>query len=197
MSLKKVFIISLFSLLLCFLISCNQPKKQKSIDIKVKEKEHFENFTLSNTLYLLAPDFNSKECEAFGECDCCTSNYLFLDNENFICVDYCLDIDTFYSGKYKITDDTVQLKYNTTIVQKEYNWESETDTINNHPKYFYKTEKCKSFKTVWTKWNCKGKIYFKNIDKQTQYATIDTTQTAERFLTKLKEEGIWKKLNIK
>ena len=197
MILKKVFIISLLSLLLCFLISCNQPKKEKIIDVKVKEKEHVENFTLSNTLYLLAPDFNSKDCEAFGECDCCTSNYLFLDNETFIAVDYCLEVDTFYSGKYKIADGKVQLKYNTTVVQKEYNWESETDTVNNHPKYFYKTEKCKSFKTVWTKLVCKEKFYFKNIDQQTQYATIDKTQTAGSFLTKLKEEGIWKRLAIK
>lgn len=197
MILKKVFIISLFSFLVCFLISCNQPKKQKIIDVEINDKEHIENFTLSNTLYLLAPDFNSKDCEAFGECDCCTSNYLFLDNETFITVDYCLEVDTYYSGKYNITDGKVQLKYNTTIVQKEYNWESETDTINEHPKYFYKTEKCKSFETFWTKLDCKGKVYFKNIDQQTQYATIDKTQTAKSFLIKLKEEEIWKKLNIK
>jgi len=197
MILKKVFIISLFSFLVCFLISCNQPKKEKIIDVEINDKEHIENFTLSNTLYLLAPDFNSKDCEAFGECDCCTSNYLFLDNKTFIAVDYCLGVDTYYSGKYNITDGKVQLKYNTTIVQKEYNWESETDTINKHPKYFYKTENCKSFENFWKKLDCKGKVYFKNIDQQTQYATIDKTQTAKSFLIKLKEEEIWKKLNIK
>lgn len=107
MILKKVFIISLFSFLVCFLISCNKPKKEKIIDVKINDKEHIENFTLSNTLYLLAPHFNSKDCEAFGECDCCTSNYLFLDNKTFIAVDYCLEVDTYYSGKYNITDEKV------------------------------------------------------------------------------------------
>lgn len=193
MNFKKTFIISLFSLLLSFSISCNQPKKVQILNTVLKEKKPTENFTLSNQLYLLAPEFNLKECESFGECDCCTSNYLFLDNENFICVDYCLEVDTYYSGKYKIENEKVQLKFNSTIIKKEYNWESETDTINNQPKYFYKTEKCKSFETLWAKFDCKGQIYFKNIDKETQYASIDKTQTAENFLIKLKEEGIWDK----
>lgn len=194
MNLKKTFIISLFSLLLSFSISCNQPKKAQILNTEIKGKKPTENLILSNHLYLLAPEFNLKECESFGECDCCTSNYLFLDNENFICVDYCLEVDTYYSGKYKIENEKVQLKFNSTIIKKEYNWESETDTIKNQPKYFYKTEKCKSFETLWTKFDCKGKIYFKNIDKETQYASIDKTQTAENFLIKLKEEGIWDKL---
>lgn len=194
MNFKKTFIISLFSLLLSFSISCNQPKKVQILNTVLKEKKPIENFTLSNQLYLLAPEFNAEKCESFGECDCCTSNYLFLDNENFICVDYCLEVDTYYSGKYKIENEKVQLKFNSTIIKKEYNWESETDTINNQPKYFYKTEKCKSFETLWVKFDCKGQIYFKNIDKETQYASIDKTQTAENFLIKLKEEGIWDKL---
>jgi len=194
MNLKKAFIIPLFSLLLSFLISCNQPKKEQIPNKKLKEKEHVENFRLSNTLYLLAPEFNAEKCESFGECDCCTSNYLFLDNETFICVDYCLEADTYYSGKYKIENKNIQLKFNSTIVLKEYNWESETDTINNQPKYFYKTEKCKSFETIWTKFDCKGKFYFKNTNTETHYASIDNTLTAKDFLSKLKEEGIWDKL---
>jgi len=194
MNLKKVFIIPLFSLLLSFSISCDRTKKEQIPNKKLKENEHVKNFTLSNTLYLLAPEFNGEKCESFGECDCCTSNYLFLDNENFICVDYCLEANTYYSGKYKIEKENVQLKFNSVMVQKEYNWESETDTINDQPKYFYKTEKCKSFETIWTKFDCKGRYYFKNITTETNYASIDKTLTAKNFVIKLKGEGIWDKL---
>src|SRR6187399_1207170 len=128
MILKKMLLLSIFFSLLFISTSCNKSQKEP-VHIETKEisSENLNSFSLSNKLYLLAPEFNSTDCESFGECDCCASNYVFLDNENFICVDYCLEVDAFYSGKYKIDDETVELKYNSTVVKKEYNWDSETD----------------------------------------------------------------------
>ncbi|MBF4470129.1 hypothetical protein [Flavobacterium sp. HJJ] len=201
MIIKKVILIFLFSTLLFFSASCNQSQKESVLEEEPKsvinKKEDIKNFFLSNKLYLLAPEFNSKDCESFGECDCCSSNYLFLDDENFICVDYCLEVDNFYTGKYKIENERVELKYNSTVVNKEYNWESESDTTNIQPEYFYKIEKCKPFQSTWIKFNCKEKICFKTTEKETDYASVDKTKTYESFLEELKKEGILKRLNVK
>lgn len=200
MIIKKVILIFLFLTLLFFPTSCNQSQKESVLKKEPKSeinKKEDNNFSLSNKLYLLAPEFNSKDCESFGECDCCSSNYLFLDDENFICVDYCLEVDNFYSGKYKIENETVELKYNSTVVNKEYNWESESDTTNTQPAYFYTIEKCKPFQSTWIKFNCKEKICFKTTEKETDYASVDKTKTSESFLKELKKEGILKRLNIK
>lgn len=189
-------------LFLIFLVtSCNQVKKEDNFNKIAKSELNKQGnskiLSLSNQLYLLAPEFDSKNCESYGECDCCSSNYLFLDNENFICVDYCLDTDTYYSGKYKIENDTVNLKFNCTVIQKEYNWESETDTINTQPKFLYKTEKCKVFQTVWTKLNCSKNNCFKKIGDETEFASIDNKKSPENFLNDLKKEGLIEKLNLK
>ena len=181
--------------------SCNQVKKDdnpnKMIESDSTKKEYSKNLSLSNQLYLLAPEFDSKNCESYGECDCCSSNYLFLDNENFISVDYCLETNTFYSGKYKVQNDSLKFNYNPTIVLKEYNWESETDTINTLPRYLYKIEKCKSFQSVWIKLNCNEKSCFKKIGDKTEFASIDNIKSSENILNELKKEGLIEKLNLK
>lgn len=203
MRIKSTLSISLFLIILSF-TNCKNLKQNVNISQKkkselVEKKETLINhpkYNLSNKLYLLAPDFDSKKGESFAECDCCSSNYLFLDNNNFICVDYCLETDTFYSGKYTIENEEIKLKYNSTIVKKSYNLERETDTINELPEYIYKTEKSKSFQTHWEKFDCKEKICFKTIGEQMDYASVDKNQTPESFLVKLKKEGILKKLKI-
>lgn len=199
MILKKALILPVFSSLLFISTSCNHSQKKSVHREETKEVNSgdYMSFSLSNTLYLLAPEFNSTDCQSFGECDCCASNYVFLDNENFICVNYCLEVDAYYGGKYKIDKESVELKYNSTVVKKEYNWESETDTTNTQPEYFYKIEKCKPFQSTWKKFNCKEKICFKTTEKETNYASVDKTKTSEDFLGELKKEGILQRLNIK
>jgi hypothetical protein len=195
---KNAILIFLFLSLLFFSISCNQSQKKIATKDEPKsvitKKRSSKNFSLVNKLYLLAPEFNSKKGESFGECDCCSSNYLFLDDENFISVDYCLDADTYYTGKYKIENDTVELLYDTTVLNKEYNWDSESDTTDTQPDYFYKSEKCKPYKSIWINFNCKEKICFKTAEKETNYASVDKTRTSESFLKELKIEGILKRL---
>ncbi|MEZ0128433.1 hypothetical protein AB9T88_00880 [Flavobacterium sp. LBUM151] len=207
MSLKKANIISLLFSVLFITASCNQSQKElvtkedavSKEEIKKSEiikNKDIKNFSLSNKLYLLGPEFNLNESEAFGECDCCTSNYFFMDDENFISVDYCLESDTYYSGKYKIQNEYVELKYNATVVQREYNEKSETDSITQ-PQYIYKTERYKSFQTTWLKFNNKEKICFKTTGKETEYAAVDKRNDSKSFLADLKKEGILSRLNIK
>lgn len=200
MYLKRAVIIFTFTCPIFLFIGCNSSQKQITITAETKPETSTQtaisNFTLANKLYLLGPEFNSKDCEAFGECDCCSSNYLFLDNESFVCVDYCLEGDTFLSGKYVINGDNVELQYNSTIVHKEYNWEKETDTLSTLPEFFFKTEEDKSFQRVWTKFNCSESFNFKTINAVVEYASMDKTQTAENFLATIKKEGILEKLNI-
>ncbi len=196
---KKAPALFLIFSLFFILMSCNQSQKKQDHKEEAKKVSNkgFKSFSLSNKLYLLAPEFNSTTCQSFAECDCCDSHYLFLDDQNFICVDYCLDVDAFYSGKYKVNDGNVEFKYNSTVVKKEYNWESETDTAHTQPKYFYKTEKCKSFQSKWIKFNCKEKICFKTTDKETYYASLDKKKNLDSLLNDFKKQGILKMLNLK
>ncbi|MBK9213307.1 MAG: hypothetical protein IPO14_10260 [Saprospiraceae bacterium] len=200
MYLKRAVIILTFTCPIFLSIGCNSSEKQNIVTSETKPETSTQtaasNFTLANKLYLLGPEYNSTECEAYGECDCCSSNYLFLDNEYFVCVDYCLEGDTFLSGKYVINGDNVELKYNSTIVHKEYNWDKETDTLSTLPEFFFKTEEDKTFQRVWTKFNCAENINFKTTNAVVEYASMDKTQTAENFLATIKKEGILEKLNI-
>lgn len=199
MIIKKTLTLLLFFFLFFLSISCNQSQKEQSSRKETKEiiNKKSNSFSLLNKLYLLAPEFNLEKCESFAECDCCASHYVFLDSENFISVDYCLEVDMFYSGKYKIKKDTIELDYNSTAVKKEYNWESETDTTNTQPKYFYKIEKCKPFKSKWVRFKCKEKNCFKTIETETDYASVDKTKRMEIFLADIKKEGILDKLHLK
>ncbi|MGX7668222.1 hypothetical protein [Flavobacterium pedocola] len=118
-----------------------------------------------------------------------------MDNENFIAVDYCLEADTFYSGKYTIEKDKVLLKFNTTVIQKEYKMASDFDTIASQPDYVYKTEKHKPFQSALVKFSCKEKICLKTTGKEPEYASEDKAKTPESFLKELKKEGLLEKLN--
>ena len=178
------------------LFSCNERTTDKSIKTITKEKQSLLN--LSGQVYFYAPELNKNTCEAFGECDCCSGNFLFLNENEFLTIDVCESDDWYYKGKYKIVNDNVVLTYDSLMVEKNYNWEKETDTTGTvTTEYFIKTSKTDTKTSILKRIVCEKNICFKTDDKRPNFATLDKKQKLSNLIKQLKNEGIWDKLEMK
>jgi hypothetical protein len=175
---------------------CNEPNTNEAKQAKPEKTEPILN--LSGQVYFYAPELDTNTCEAYGQCDCCTGNFLFIDESNFIIIDVCESDNWYYKGKYKIANGCVILNYDSLMVKRNYNWKNETDTNSNAiEEYSIKISKTNLKSTVLTPIICKKNICFKTDDKQTAFVTLDKTQKLSEWIKQLKEEGIWEKLKIK
>lgn len=151
--------------------------------------------SLSGQVYFFAPELDTTTCEATGACDCCSSNILFLDNTNFITICYCEADEQIFRGTYQIDKDKVLLQYDTLEVDKEYNWEMETDTTGTvKTEYFIKIQKTEANKTILTTLTCKGQVCFKTGDKEISFGSLDKKTSIDEHIQRLKDQGIWDKL---
>ena len=55
---------------------------------------------LTGMVFELGPD--KKDCKIYGECDCCTSDLYFLDDQKFALMDYCESDVILMTGDYKV-----------------------------------------------------------------------------------------------
>ena len=55
---------------------------------------------LTGIIFELGPD--KKDCKIYGECDCCTSDLYFLDDQKFALEDYCESESILMRGNYKV-----------------------------------------------------------------------------------------------
>jgi hypothetical protein len=84
------------------------------------------------------------------------------------------------------------------MVEKNYNWEKETDTIGTvTTEYIIKTSKTDKRISVLKRIVCDKNICFKTDDKRTNYVTLNKKQKLSDLIKQLKDEGIWEKLEIK
>lgn len=189
-----ILIVLLLTFSFDFFSSCTNFKENK------EEIESLDSITVKpidniiGQLYIFAPELDSATCEATGNCDCCSSNLLFLDDSIFVAVDYCLDIDTYYKGKYKIKDSTISFISNSLRVDKEVNWEAEVDTMNKEMSaYFIKTRKDKIIEFKWASFHFKNKLCFK-----TSFGDFSTPDKGDKkdFINATKEDSVWYKLNL-
>jgi hypothetical protein len=178
------------------LFSCNERTTDKPVKTITEVKHSMLN--LSEQVYFYAPELNTNTCEAFGECDCCSGRFLFLNDNDFLTIDVCESDDWYYKGKYKIVNDNVVLTYDSLMVEKNYNWEKETDTTGTvTTEYFIKTSKTKTRTSVLTRIVYEKNICFKTDDKRANFVTLDKKQKLSDLIKQLKDEGIWDKLEIK
>jgi hypothetical protein len=92
-------------------------------------------------VFLLAEDFQEAECKAFGECDCCTSDILFLSADRFCYISRCLSGDEYFAGTYSIKSAKLKLTFDKKSVREitdsEYEVTSlETRTVAIEPTEF-------------------------------------------------------------
>ncbi len=165
------------------------------IDKTTSEIKSEVNLELAGQADLFAPDLDTTNCTATGECDCCSSHILFVDDSNFIAIFYCVADEQIHKGTYNIDAKKVYLKYDTIEVSKNYNWDFETDTTGKvSTQYFIKRQKINRHQTTLTAYNCKNQIYFKANDLETAYGFLDRKETTATLIKKLKNEGVYEKL---
>jgi hypothetical protein len=186
----------IFFFLILSLYSCNEQTTKKTFK-KITLAKH-SALNLSGQVYFYAPKLDKNTCEAYGECDCCSGSFLFLNNNDFLTIDVCESDNWYYKGKYKIVKDDVVLTYDSLMVEKNYNWEKETDTTGTvTTEYFIKTTKTDKRTSVLKHIVCRKNICFETDDRRTNYVTLDKKQKLSDIIKQLKDEGIWEKLEIK
>ncbi len=176
------------------LFSCKSNTADKTL---MTAGDSLTKINLAGQLYVTAPDFDTVLCRATGECDCCSGNVLFLNDSEFVAVNYCVGNDTYYKGTYRQKNNTVLLLCNSLRVDKATNWAAETDTINkNLPAFIVKTREDNAVTLKWTKFSCKEKVCFKTDIKEIPYSAPNT-ELKNDFINELKQDSIWTKLEIK
>lgn len=186
----------LFFFLPIALFSCHDRTNDESSQTTTGTEP--SKLNVAGQVYFYAPEFDKNACQAFGECDCCSGNILFLDESHFLAIDVCESDNSYYKGKYKIADSNVLLSYDGLMVEKNYNWEKETDTTGTVTKeYFIKTSKTNPRKLALTRIECEKNICFKMDDTPTLFVTPDKKQKIADLIRQIKEDGIWEKLGMK
>src|SRR6188768_3314682 len=74
--------------------------------------------TFTGQVYTLAQDFSSDKCEAFAECDCCSSDIFFLSNDKFCFISRCISGDSYFNGTYSIKSNKLKLTFNKKYVDE-------------------------------------------------------------------------------
>ena len=176
------------------LYSCNSKTEGKTT--APVEKPVQQAISLSGMAYLFAPAFDAKECEAVGNCDCCTSVVLFIDSKNFITICPCESEESVLRGTYSIIKGKVVLSYDTLRVDRDYNWEADVDTTQtSKPEFSITLNKAKASIETLTPKYCNGKLYFEaGTNEEKSFGTIDSRYSLKEYIKMLKEEGIWEQI---
>jgi hypothetical protein len=66
---------------------------------------------LTGQVFILADDFSDDKCEAFGECDCCTSDIFFLSSDKFCYISRCISGDSYFTGTYSTDSSKLKLTF--------------------------------------------------------------------------------------
>ncbi len=87
--------IALFAIFCILLSACSNTKDNR------KAKVLFKQLSLTNKVLSYGPMFDSISFKVDGGCDCCYSDYLFLNDSLFLGIDYCIGNNGYYLGHYK------------------------------------------------------------------------------------------------
>lgn len=177
------------------LVGCYRGKDIEKID---NTQALIKPSLLINHLYILSISFDSINCQAYGECDCCSSLVYFLDDSTFIREDLCLFDDLYYKGKYKIDKNQIIFNSESIFVSVKFLEEEETytdTTASISDSIKITTEKGRPYTTKWTLLECRDKLCFKNSEKEMPFVSQDILYKQE-FLENLKTYKINQLLNI-
>ncbi|UMY64369.1 MULTISPECIES: hypothetical protein [unclassified Flavobacterium] len=186
----------LFLLLPIALFSCQDRTADHSVHTIADTKP--AKLDVAGQVYFYAPELDKKTCEAYGECDCCSGNILFLDERTFLTIDICESDVSYYKGTYKIVDGNLLLSYAGVRVEKNYNWERETDTTGTvTTEYLIETSKTDPRTQTLTRIACEKNTCFKTNDTEAFFASPDKKQKIADLVRQIEEDGIWEKLEMK
>ncbi|HTJ53416.1 MAG TPA: hypothetical protein VL443_28370 [Cyclobacteriaceae bacterium] len=85
--------------------------------------------SLKGQVYQLAESFLEDNCSVNPECDCCSSDLIFLTDKQFSLIARCIFNDVYYTGTYSIKGDYLVLTFKQTIVSEIV--DEETSKVEN------------------------------------------------------------------
>ncbi len=170
------------------LLNANKVNSFDAINQQLKRQ------SLIGKIFLFAPEFDKTTCSTKSACDCCSYNILFTTDSKFLLIDYCESNSSYNKGFYSFDSSSLTLKIDRLMVSKIYNFDKEvnsTDEIKNE--YSYKVENIKPVTTIVKHQNCNGDIVFK-VDND--FGTEDRIRSFTKEIKKIKDDGVWKKLEL-
>ena len=181
-----------YFLFVAALFSCSSDISENSVE---EDKTLHEELNLSGKVFLYAPELDTITCLAHGECDCCTGNYLFLNDKEFVTIDYCEADNTYSKGTYEIKNGNVLLHYDGLSINKIYNFENEIDSTGSDTSKFLISQTNVDTSTVtMTRLDCKKNICFNTGIKEIPFASLDKKLKIVDLINQLKADNIWDKL---
>lgn len=179
-----------------FLLSCEAPIQQESSSSEVTDPVAVPS--LAGQVYQYAPGFDTDSCQAYGECDCCSGIYLFINDKDFLQVDYCESDVCYARGTYEVSRGEVQLNYDGHLVNKNYNWDLETEDDHDGPEYFLTQERQAATSHRLTPFACARYTCFTSgSGNEINYVAPHASLRAEELISGLKRDSIWSKLQLR
>jgi hypothetical protein len=143
---------------------------------------------ISGQVFVMTEHSSADRCQPQIECDCCSSDILFLTDKKFIMVDKCIHNDSFYRGTYTVATENLTLKFDQFVINEIYNDEAEEIKIAKQnlkitPIRFY-ISTCKA-----------GNLTLQRTDlKVLTNAFQESNEKAAKKISELKKTKTWKQL---
>lgn len=178
------------------LISCNNEDKTAEPTAKTETAITQPTNNLAGHVYDFGPDIDTTKCEVLAECDCCSDDFLFLSDKDFIRIGYCVAEKTVIKGTYSFDQENVIFNYDSLYYFTEADENNEIKTVGKgSSEYLIKVESGQPFLDTLTKFICKQTLFYKNAGEKS-FGTISSKDSINTYIEVLKKEGFWKKMNL-
>ena len=142
----------------------------------------------SGQVYVMTEQFSADGCKPQIECDCCSSDILFLTDKEFVMVDKCIYNDSYFRGTYMKTEEYLTLTFEQFVVNETYSDETEETKVE---KQNFKIPAIKFYTTT-----CNGdNLILQRTDlKVLTKAFQESKEKADRAMKELKNTRAWGQL---
>lgn len=178
------------SVILALLFGCSPENKQNDID--PGERKNSAS-ALTGKVYFYAPAFDSLNCQAVGDCDCCSGYVVFVNDSQFVLIDHCEASSMYYKGTYRFVRENLIISSDSIFVTREI---AEHTDMDKDRQYHLTYSVWAPFSQRWKGFRCQDKLCFMIATRDRQYVSPDPDHTAEDVIDQLKTDGVWKMLEV-
>lgn len=145
--------------------------------------------------FTFADGFEKENCYIVTDCDCCTSDFIFLENGTCVVEYYCLEANDIFKGSYRVANGKIEITYDELAVAQQENIDDPGTLPDYEPRFTLSTRKIKPHKTMLTGKMCKGELILETDDKQKEFGSKNDISISD-YTKRLKQEGIWQELKL-
>lgn len=118
---KKYFIIISAFILLGFKNQSEENKIGKPLFTEEKNFQIVANYDtlFSGNIFTLSANYDDDKCESVDFCDCCSYELIFLNQNKFVQVSPCGNIDYYTGGTYSYDDGLLELNFKNSLFPDE------------------------------------------------------------------------------